>query len=308
MRKFLKGVGITILCLLVIIVIASFVMINKYKKMSKVTYEANAKEIPILTDSASLVRGASLAASICSSCHGGDFSGTMFFDVKELGQVAAPNITPGGKPKNYSDLDYVRSIKYGVKPDGHGLFVMPVEDFNYMSDADLGSLIGYLKSVPASDKTWPDSKFTTMAQILAGAGMFGNLYNAEIVDLTDNKSIVAPEPSTSVEYGQYTMRIHGCWTCHGEQLNGMKSPDPSSPPGANITPKGNFGRWSLAQFSETLHSGVTPEGKTLNNEYMPWVTLGLMTDVELEALYNYLKSLPPLDDAEVLAKWKTKNE
>ncbi len=308
MRKFLKGVGITILCLLVIIVIASFVLINKYKKMSNVTYEASPSAIPILSDSASLVRGASLAASSCTGCHGGNFSGTMFFDVEGLGQVPAPNITPGGKTKNYTDLDYVRSIKYGVKPNGHGLFVMPVEAFNYMSDEDLGSLIGYLKSIPANDKTWPESKFTTMAQIMAGAGLFGKLYNAEIIDLKDNKPIIAPEPSTNIEYGLYTMRIHACWTCHGEQLNGLKSPDPASPPGSNITPKGNLGRWSLDQFAETLHSGVTPEGKTLNDKFMPWATVGLMTDVELEAVYNYLKSIPALDDAEVLAKWKIKNQ
>lgn len=308
MRKFFKWLGITVLSLIVIIVIASFVMINKYKKMAKNTYEANPAAIAILTDSASMVRGASLASSLCSGCHGGDLAGKEFFNVPELGVVPAPNITRGGRTKDYSDLDYIRSIKYGVKPDGHGLFVMPVEDFNNLSDADLGALIGFIKSVPASDKTWPDPKFTTMAQIMAGAGLFGTLYNAELLDLKDNKSIVAPEPGTSVAYGEYTMRIHGCWTCHGEQLNGAKSPDPASPPGANITGKGNIGKWSLAQFSETLHTGKTPEGKELDPEFMPWPSLGTMTDVEIEALYNYLKSVPPVDDAEVLAKWKEKNK
>ena len=308
MRKFLKWTGIVILCLGLIIVIASFIMINKYKKMATVEYEANPTPITTLTDSASLVRGASIAASLCSGCHGGDLAGKEFFNVPELGVVPAPNITRGGRTKDYSDVDYVKAIKYGVKPDGHGLFVMPVEDFNYMSDADLGALIGYLKSVPASDKTWADPTFTTMAQIMAGAGLFGTLYNAELVDLNNNKPIVAPEPGTDIAYGEYTLRIHGCWTCHGEKLNGNKSPDPASPPGSNITPGGNFGKWSLDQFKDAMRNGVTPENLKLDPEFMPWPSLGLMTDVEMEAVYNYLKSMPVAEDAEVVVKWKEKNK
>ena len=308
MRKFFKWLGIVVLCLIVLIVVASLVMINRYKGMAKVTYPTKASEIAILTDSASMIRGASMYSSICSDCHGGDLSGTEFFNVPALGVIPAPNITRGGRTKNYSDLDYVRTIRYGVKPDGHGLFIMPVEDFNYMSDADLGALIGFLKSVPPSDKTWPDPKFTIMAQILAGAGQFGTLYNAELLDLNDNKPRTAPEPGTTVAYGEYTMRIHGCWTCHGEHLNGNKTPDPASPPGANLTTKGNFGKWTLDQFKDVLRTGTTPEGKKLDPKYMPWTGLGTMTDMELEALYNYIRSIPPMDDDDYLAKYKEKNK
>ncbi len=307
MRKFFKWLGIVVLSLVIIIVIATVVMIQRYKGMAKKSYEVSPPNITILSDSASLARGAVLAASMCSGCHGGDFGGKEFFNDPKLGTVPAPNVTRGGRTKDYKDIDYVRTIKYGVKPDGHGLFVMPVEDFNLLSDADLGSLIGYLQSVPVSDKTWPDPKFTTFAQVLAGAGMFGTLYNVELLDLKDTKPVTAPEYGTSVEYGYYTMKIHGCWTCHGEKLNGKKTPDPVSPPGANLTPKGNFGKWSLEQFSETLHTGTTPEGKKLDPKYMPWDALGLMTDVEIEALYNYLKTVPAMDDDETLAKWKAKN-
>lgn len=307
MRKFFKWLGITILVLILIVVIVSFVFISKYNKMAKVDYKVDPPLIDIPTDSASLARGMTLASSMCTGCHGGDFSGEQFFNDPALGTVPAPNITHGGRTKDYKDVDYIRTIRFGVKPDGHGIFVMPVEEFNYLSDADLGSLIAYLKTIPSSDKVWPDKDFTILAKVLAGAGAFGHLYNVEVLDLNNTAPRTAPEPSTDVKYGEYTMRIHGCWTCHGETLNGNKSPDPSSPPGENITTAGNFGKWSLDQFKNTLRTGTTPEGRSLDPQFMPWDALGTMSDMEIEAIFNYLRSIPAKEDEEHLAKYKEKN-
>ena len=51
------------------------------------------------------------------------------------------------------------------------------------------------------------------------------------------------------------------------------------------------------QFRQTLRGGVTPEGKQLNGQYMPWSELGAHSDDELSALYQYLHSLPALEDS-----------
>lgn len=307
MKKMLKWTGIALILIIVIVVAAVFILQSKYKKMSKVKYEVNVPSITIPSDSASLARGESLAASLCSGCHGGDYAGKKFFDDEKIGVVWSANITPVGQPKDYTDTDYIRTIRYGVKPDGHGLFVMPVEDFNYLSDQDLGSIIAYLKSLPPAGEKRPDPDFTFFAQVLAGAGAFGTLYNCELLDLQDASIKTSPPFGETSEFGKYTLLIHGCWTCHGEKLNGNKSPDPISPPGANITPAGNIGKWSYEQFYETLHTGTTPEGKELNMEFMPWAYYRLMTDTEMKALYLYLRTVPAEEDSEILAKWKEKN-
>ncbi len=308
MRKFFKWLGIVVGLIIVIIVIAALVLANKYNKMAANTYEVNVPEIAVPDDSASLARGAVIAASLCTSCHGGDFTGTEFFNEPKIAVVPAPNITNGGRTKDYTTKDWVRTVRYGVKPDNHGLFIMPSKDMGMMSDEDLGCLIAYMKTVPTSDKTWPDPHFTFMSKVMAGAGLFGDLYHADIIDLTDTKPRTAPEPGPTVEYGAYTVSFHGCKSCHGESLNGFKSPDPVSPPGANITIGGNFGKWSLEQFVETLRTGTTPEGKKLDKEFMPWTALGLMTDMELEAVYNYLKSVPSMPDSEEIVKWNEDNK
>ncbi|MFN3939124.1 MAG: c-type cytochrome [Chitinophagales bacterium] len=307
MKKFLKWTGIVILVLIVIVVAFAFIMQGKYKKMATVKYEVHVPAITILTDSATLERGASIAASTCTSCHGGDFAGKDFFNDPKIGIIYSANLTPGGKTKDYTDTDWIRAIRYGVKPDGSGMFVMPVQEFNHMSDADLGSLIGYLKTLPAADKPQPDNYLSFVSQVMAGAGLFGELYNAELLDLMDASPRTAPAFGESAEYGKYSMRIRGCFTCHGEQLNGLVTPDPVSPPGSNITPGGNIGKWSYDQFYETIHTGKTPEGKELDIKFMPWDQFRLMTDTELKAIYNYIMSIPALGDSEDIIHWNKKN-
>ena len=49
--------------------------------------------------------------------------------------------------------------------------------------------------------------------------------------------------------------------------------------------------WTLEQFITTLRTGVDPNGYTMSQN-MPWQTIGRMDDVELEAMYLYMTSLP----------------
>lgn len=307
MKKFFKWLGIVILGLVIIIVIAALILVNKFSRQSKTTFAVEFNEIPLPTDSASLARGEVLALSTCTSCHGGDFAGTPFFEDPTLGSIPAPNITKGGRTKDYTIKDWQRTLRYGVKPDGHGAFIMPSKEFNHMSDNDLAALVAYMQTVPVNDKQWPDPEMSFLAKVMAGAGLFGVMYPAQEIDMSDTKPRTNPPPGPTVEYGAYTAAFHGCNVCHGEKLNGYISPDPISPPGANITGGGNFGKWSLDQFKSTLRSGETPEGKKLDPKFMPWNGIGLMTDMELEALYNYLKSVPALDDSEELAEYKEKH-
>jgi hypothetical protein len=71
---------------------------------------------------------------------------------------------------------------------------------------------------------------------------------------------------------------------------------PSDPKARNLTPGGNLGRWSEAQFIATLRSGKTPEGADLNPLRMPWPVFAKMTDDDLRALYAYFKTLPARAD------------
>lgn len=308
MKTVLKWVGIVVLVLIVFVVIFAFVMKGRYSKMAKETFEVNVPAIAVMSDSASLVRGESLAQSACSDCHGGDYAGKTFIDDPTLGKVYTPNITPGGLCANYSDADYVKAIRYGVRPDGTGLLFMPTVAFHEISDSDLGALIGYLKTITPVSKESLAQELAFGAQVMAGAGLFGTLVYAKELDLDNPVSKTAPAFGETPDFGEYTATIHGCVYCHGEKLNGKLSGDPNSPPASNITPGGNFGNWTYEQFADVLWTGKTPEGREMDPEQMPWVGFRLMSDTEKKAIYNYLNSLPALDDSEEVAAWKEKME
>jgi hypothetical protein len=74
----------------------------------------------------------------------------------------------------------------------------------------------------------------------------------------------------------------------------MPGDEPGAPLASNITPGGAMGNWTDAQFISTIRTGVTPGGKQLDSEFMPWETFKNMTDVELDAIRLYLQSLPAL--------------
>ena len=93
----------------------------------------------------------------------------------------------------------------------------------------------------------------------------------------------------TVEYGHYLTQY--CHLCHGPDLAGG-SEGPGS--GVNLTPGGELGTWTEADFIKALRMGVTPTGRYLNPEMMPWKEVGQMTDDELKAIWLYLQSLPAI--------------
>jgi hypothetical protein len=62
---------------------------------------------------------------------------------------------------------------------------------------------------------------------------------------------------------------------------------------SNLTPGGDPGGWSEADFIAAMRTGITPSGQALIPE-MPWQLYGKMTDEELRAVWLYLQSLPAL--------------
>jgi mono/diheme cytochrome c family protein len=107
----------------------------------------------------------------------------------------------------------------------------------------------------------------------------------------------APEWGNPVAHGDYLVKISGCRTCHGPQLNGGKDPNPDAPHGPNITPGGAAAKWSTDQFIRTIRTGITPDERHLSPDFMPWREIGRYTNEELTAIHDYLRSLEPLADA-----------
>jgi hypothetical protein len=150
--------------------------------------------------------------------------------------------------------------------------------------------VAYLKTVPPVDRELSPRQFGPLGYILVGAGQFP--WPADMAAHATN--ISAPPMGPTVEYGQYEVDAFGCRDCHAHNLAGGPYPQPGvTAVVPNITPGSEIKSWTQDQFIQTIRTGVTPSGHQLT-DLMPWKDFKSATDVELQAIFVYLQSVPPL--------------
>ncbi|MBK7782268.1 MAG: c-type cytochrome [Ardenticatenia bacterium] len=290
-RWFLRILG-GLVVVLALAVLAIFALSER--RLAR-AYSVPEDDVTIPTDADSVARGAYLATTVsnCRDCHGSDLGGTIFVDDPQLGRIIAPNLTSGqgGTGKLLSDQDLVRAIRYGVATDGRALMIMPTEDYNGMSDEDLGAVIAYLRSVPPVDKELPSSLLRPLGRTLAALGKL-DIFSIDHVDLNAPRAKTL-KPEVSKAYGKYLAQIAGCTGCHGPGLSGGAIPGapPDFPKAANLTPSGAVGDWQFQDFLSTIRSGKNPKGRQLVEE-MPWKSFAGMSDQELRAIWLFVESVP----------------
>jgi mono/diheme cytochrome c family protein len=263
------------------------------------TYRVEVPHIVTSDDSVTLARGRHVAEIRgCTQCHNPDLGGHVVIDAMPLlGRIMSANLTSGrnGVAAQYkSNEDWVRAIRDGVRPDGKPLVFMPSYEYRSIGPADLGALVSYLKS--AKPVASPPLKETIgpLARVLYLLGRFP-LIPAEMINHTD-RTFTEPQPGETVAYGRYL--AGPCAGCHGRHFSGGKVP--GTPPGwplaANLTPDSatGLGSWNYAQFSSFFDTGRTPDGRQVDPKVMPWPVVRAMTDGERRALWEFLRSLPPL--------------
>jgi len=289
-KKTLKIIGIIFGIL--VLFIAGFYMKASFAVQQRINkkYSFNVEKLDIKADSAILAEGARLASTKgCRDCHGVDLGGNTFIDDPLMGTLAAPNLThgKGGLPADFVTDDWVRVLKHGVNRDSTSLFVMPSHKFTKLTANDMSALIAYCSQLPAIDREFPAPRLGPLARVLTDLGQIP-LLPAEYID--HNKTLVREiKAEVSVAYGKYLST--SCTGCHGENLQGGPAIKAGQPDPANISSSGNPGKWTDEQFIATLRTGKTPEGKLLDERYMPWPMTKSYTDVEMKALKIYLNTL-----------------
>jgi mono/diheme cytochrome c family protein len=298
MLRVLKWIGIVIGVLVGIILLAGLGLYAKARSEITKTYDMPNGSLTVSLEPGSVARGEHLATVMCMECHGEDLGGNpAFLDDPVIGTFVTPNLTngKGGLGSELTDADFVRILRHGIKPNGQSVFIMPAADYFYMADQDLADILAYVRSVPPVDRETPEPHIrpTVIGSIMYGAGLFGNLLGASLVDHASEPP-AAPQPGITAEYGAYLVRINSCRDCHGDDLAGGTSGEPGAPPAPNLTDGGELRAWTDEQFITALQTGITPSGVELRERWMPWRYKGQMTDEEFKAIWAYLKSLPAL--------------
>ena len=284
MPRWLRWIGFALLGLVTVLAVALVVVYVVSSSHLNRTYHFPDAGVAAATDSAALARGRRLAEIIgkCPLCHGADYGGKVLADNAAFGRLWPGNLTAGkGGIGRYTDADFERAIRHGVRQDGHPLVFMPSEAYGVMDDRDLAALIGYLRSLAPVDREIPAPRIGPLARTLYLVGNFP-LLPVEVVDHTAPRPNV--EAGVTVEYGRYLATVGGCRSCHGMALKGDANPD------APAIDRERLGAWTEADFFRALREGRRPDGTVLDPEKMPWVRSGQMTDDEIRAVWRYLRS------------------
>jgi mono/diheme cytochrome c family protein len=250
--------------------------------------------VPYASGPAALKQGKYLFESRgCAECHGPGGGGRVVVNDPGGGMfVKAPNITAGGVVAQYGEADWVRAIRHGVDPRGRPLQVMPSEDYNRLTDADLAALVAYVRSLPPAPPATAEIRFPVIVKALYGLGVIPDAAGRINHALPPSQPVAV---GATVEHGDYVARM--CTGCHGEHLGGGKIPGgpPQWPAAANLTPgEGTvMTRYDTPEkFIAMMRSGKRPDG-TAVDKAMPFETLGAMNDTDLNAVYAYLKTVAP---------------
>jgi mono/diheme cytochrome c family protein len=300
MKATLKWIGIAVGALASLLFLSTLVLYGMGQMRLNKKYEAPVKMVAIPNDEESLSEGKRIFQYRgCEACHGEQLQGLTYLDNPAIGQVITPNLTSGhgGVGGQRTDEDLIRDITQGVRPNGTALLFMPSTEFYYLSNADLGKVLAYIRSAPPVDNQMSSSSLSFTGFIVMNVVKTITFLPAEIIP-HDEPPPPAPEPLVTVKYGEYLSL--SCKVCHrltlaGGEIPGFPAEWPAAP---NLTPgsESRLPSWGEAGFIEIIHNGEK-HGRRINSNYMPWKSYRHMNDNELRAVYMYLMSLPPRDFA-----------
>jgi mono/diheme cytochrome c family protein len=220
-----------------------------------------------------------------------------------FGTFYAPNISPDpthgiGK---WSAAEFVNAVMHGVSPDGQHYFpAFPYTSYQHARREDVLDLFAYLKTLPAVAGKVRDHDVRFPFDIRRNVGIWKFLF-------MDGKPFVADSAkSPQWNRGAYLVNSFGhCAECHsprnalggiiaGERFAGGPNPEGEGwvP---NITQK-RLGEWSAKDIAYFLKTGELPDGDSVGGAMTRVIkNTSQLSDEDLAAMADYLKSLPPVD-------------
>ena len=322
MKRLIKGLGLVV-CVLVVLAGAGVAVLSFRKPAQRPASSEKIEATP-----ARLARGEYLAMHVvdCLMCHSearferyglprvpgtegkGGFAFTKEFGIP--GVLYARNITPDPETGlgRWTDGEILRAIREGVDRDGNGLFpMMPYREYHEMSDEDARSIVLYLRRLRPIRNAVPPKKIDFPVNLLVKGA-----------PKPEDGPVVAPDPKKdAVAYGRYLTVIGGCVGCHtpesrpGEPIPGRAYAGGrlfKGPWGRNVTPNltphkdAYLGRATKEEFIgrfrsfASLTGDAAPVASKGRNTLMPWLALSGATDEDLGAIYDFLKTLPPIEN------------
>jgi mono/diheme cytochrome c family protein len=274
-------------------------------------------KLKVRPDSARVARGAKIAALLCNECHkdneSGRLTGHEMVDVPaEFGKVYSLNITqdPEHGIGAWTDGELYYFLRTGIRKDGSWAPMM-MPKFPLMADEDLYSVIAWLRSddpkLVADSRELPPNDYNFFMKFLSNVAFTPPPLPQKILRI--------PDSTDQVAFGRYVAdELCACYGCHSADFAKMDALHPEKSLGfygggnpmlnmegalvrsANITmdKATGIGSWTETEFREATKYGKNPKGGPLYYPMFPHTTL---TDTEVNAVWAYLQTVPPISNA-----------
>lgn len=275
-------------------------------------YPTTTSKAPAVKHAESLERGRNLTFNICGGCHydhnTGKFTGKHLGELpKYAGVLYSANLTRSakyGRPPLYTDAELVYLIKTGITRDGR---FIPYMLRPAIADEDLNDIILFLRSDDASVTPGDTIQGLSHINLIGRMGMHLISKPQPFIEGTPRPSETDP-----VAYGRYLVAQIGCYHCHSQKsmsinylhpeqtkgylAGGAKFKTPAgSVRGANLTFDNatGIGSYSQSDFHKAVKEMTNKPGRHL----LPPMESFPLNDNQVNAIYAYLKSLPPVHHA-----------
>jgi mono/diheme cytochrome c family protein len=319
---------ILLITLSVVVVLVLVIVIYVQASWDK-KYDWPSPTLKSSTDSAIIARGKYLVngPAHCVSCHVSGFGdmvaadegkevalqGGVTFQMGPLGKLPTRNLTPDKKTGigRYTDEQIFRMMRHGIRPDG--LASMPVlMPFWKMGDDDMVAIVSYLRSLQPVEHEVPEPEWTFMGK--AVRSLTSTFKPIEKPDAPAKAPAMAP----TIERGEYLARyVCNCVGCHTERdLMTYEATGPEFAGGMEFEPWPEFHKYlNVDTALWTRTPNITPDansalakfktaddfiarfrqGRVVSFSPMDWGPFSRMSDEDLTAIYNFLKSLEPVN-------------
>jgi mono/diheme cytochrome c family protein len=224
------------------------------------------------------------------------------------GNLCAGNITahPEHGLGKWTDGEIARAIREGVDNHGQAIFsIMPYTNYRHMSDEDVLALVAYLRTLPPSDKKTRETELDFPLSVAV-----------KFMPQPLSGPVPAPDKNDKLAYGRYLVNIANCERCHtpvddqhnpvpgkafsgGYRFNLSKTAVVVS---SNLTPhETGLGGRTRENFIAMFKAYASPESHNVpvapeKNTVMPWLKMSGMTEEDLGAIYDYLRTVTPIEN------------
>jgi len=314
MKRVFRILGITLGVVVVVLIAGYIYLISAFPKVDPPT------SVKVESNPQLIARGEYLAnhIAVCMDCHSkrdwtkysapiisGTFGGGGDVWDEKIGfpgRISMKNITPAAIG-SWTDGEIIRAITCGVNKDDQALFpIMPYPNYNNLTTEDLYSIVSYVRNLKPIENKVPETKLNFPLNLIVKT-MPIRSHNPMNFD-----------KNNPVEFGKYLTTIAGCKDCHsksekGDPIPGMEFgggeefPIPSGTVRSmNISPENEtgIGQWTKEIFIKRFKQYDNDSAKVVAvsehdfNTPMPWTMYAGMTENDLSAIYDYLRTAKPV--------------